>query len=129
MSNQTMTFTSDELFTIQEMMREAKENPFHPGDYQDEETEKLIERITDALDKSYDLYGGIKMSFADAVLAMNQGKRIRMPWWGGYWYIANGTLRIHCADDKDFNAFSAENTEPLYTLSFMAANCWELVPD
>ena len=34
------------------------------------------------------------MSFADAVLAMNQGKRIRMPWWGGYWYIANGTLRI-----------------------------------
>jgi len=56
MSNQTMTFTSDELFTIQEMMREAKENPFHPGDYQDEETEKLIERITDALDKSYDLF-------------------------------------------------------------------------
>lgn len=69
------------------------------------------------------------MSFADAVLAMKQGKRVRMPWWGGYWYISDGTLRIHCVDDKDFNAFNKENTEPLYTLSFMTANCWELVPD
>lgn len=69
------------------------------------------------------------MSFADAVLAMNQGKRVRLPWWVGYWYIANGTLRIHCADDQDFNAFSEDNAQPLYTLSFMAANCWELVPD
>ena len=69
------------------------------------------------------------MTFSDAVLAMKQGKRVRLPWWGGYWYIANGTLRIHCADDNDFNAFSEENTEPLYTLGFMSANCWELVPD
>ena len=68
------------------------------------------------------------MSFSDAVLAMNQGKRVRLPWWRGYWYIAGDTLRIHCADDKDFNAFSKENTEPLCTLLFMTANCWELVP-
>lgn len=65
------------------------------------------------------------MSFADAVFAMSQGKRVRMPWWGGYWYIANGTLRIHCADGKDFNAFR----EPLYAVSFMTMNCWELVTD
>ena len=69
------------------------------------------------------------MTFADAILAMKQGKRVRMPWWGGYWYIANDTLRIHCVDGEDFNAFSEENTEPLYTLSFMTANCWELVED
>ena len=69
------------------------------------------------------------MSFSDAVLAMNQGMKVRLPWWGGYWYIANGTLRIHCINDNDFNAFSKENTEPLYTLSFMTANCWEVVQD
>ena len=68
------------------------------------------------------------MSFADAVLAMKQGKRVRLPWWKGYWYIANGALRIHCASDHDFNAFSEENADPLYTLSFMVANCWEIVP-
>ena len=50
MSNQTLTFTSDELFLIQEMMREAKANPYHPGDYQDKDTEALIDRIVDALD-------------------------------------------------------------------------------
>lgn len=55
MSNQTLTFTSSELFLIQEMMREAKANPFHPGDYQDEKTEELIRRIKDALIKSYNL--------------------------------------------------------------------------
>jgi len=53
MSNQTLTFTSSELFLIQEMMREARANPFHPGDYQDKETEELIERIVDALNESY----------------------------------------------------------------------------
>jgi hypothetical protein len=67
------------------------------------------------------------MSFSDAVLAMHQGQKVRMPWWAGYWYIANGTLRIHCADDKDIDAFSDENSDPLYTLSFMAADCWEIV--
>lgn len=54
MSDQTLTFTSSELFTIQEMMREAQANPFHPGDYQDEKTERLIKRIVDALNNSYD---------------------------------------------------------------------------
>lgn len=54
MSNQTLTFTSRELFLIQEMMQEAKANPVHPGDYQDEETEELIERISNALNESYD---------------------------------------------------------------------------
>ena len=53
MSNQTLTFTSSELFLIQEMMREAQANPFHSGDYQDEKTEKLIEQIIDALNESY----------------------------------------------------------------------------
>lgn len=55
MTDQTLTFSSDELFTIQEMMREAKANPFHPGDYQDKKTEALIDRITNALDESYEL--------------------------------------------------------------------------
>lgn len=55
MSNQTLTFTSRELFLIQEMMREAQARPFRPGDYQDEKTEELIERIVEALNKSYDL--------------------------------------------------------------------------
>ena len=53
MSNQTLTFTQSELFLIQEMMNEAKANPFNPGDYQDKETEELIERIIDAINKSF----------------------------------------------------------------------------
>jgi hypothetical protein len=53
MSKQILTFTSSELFKIQEMMREAQANPFHAGDYQDEETEELIRRIKDALETCY----------------------------------------------------------------------------
>ena len=55
MSNQTLTFTSNELFYIQEMMREAQANPFKPGDYQSKEIDELIKRITDALDESYEI--------------------------------------------------------------------------
>ena len=54
MADQTLTFTSSELFTIMEMMNEARANPFRPGDYQDEKTAELIHRITEALDKSYE---------------------------------------------------------------------------
>lgn len=25
------------------------------------------------------------MTLNDAVLAMKQGKKVRLPWWGGYW--------------------------------------------
>ena len=56
MADQTLTFTSSELFTIMEMMNEARANPFHPGDYQDEKTVELIYRIKEALDKSYELH-------------------------------------------------------------------------
>ena len=69
------------------------------------------------------------MSFADAVLAMKQGKRVRLPWWGAYWYIANDTLRIRTSNDEDFDVFSEENADPLYILSLMTANCWEIVGD
>lgn len=49
----TLEFNSEELFLIQEMMREAQANPFHPGDYQDNKVYALIEKITEALNSTY----------------------------------------------------------------------------
>lgn len=49
----TLEFNSKELFLIQEMMREAQANPFHPGDYQGDEVYALIKKITEALNSTY----------------------------------------------------------------------------
>lgn len=49
----TLELNSSELFLIREMMSEAQANPYHPGDYQDEKTERLIRKITNALNESY----------------------------------------------------------------------------
>lgn len=67
------------------------------------------------------------MNFADAFLAMTQGEKVRLPWWKGYWYIQNNTIRIHCSDGRDFDI--RESEEPLRTVSYMTADCWQYVPD
>lgn len=69
------------------------------------------------------------MSFADALLAMQQGYKIRLPWWKGYWYMEFYKPRIHYSDYEDFKMFSEENKHPFETMSFMTTNCWEIVPD
>lgn len=66
------------------------------------------------------------MNFSDAILAMKQGEKVRLPWWTGYWYIGGGTLRIHVSDKEDFDF--RETKDPMQTLGYMTADCWILVP-
>ena len=78
MSNQTLTFTSDELFYIQEMMREAQANPFRPGDYQSKEINELIKRIINALNESYDMQTGKKEAIQKVLSINGANLHIRM---------------------------------------------------
>ena len=67
------------------------------------------------------------MNFADALLAMAQGERVRLPWWNGYWYIRDNTIRIHCSDNRDFDI--RESDDILRTVSYMTSDSWQFVPD
>ena len=67
------------------------------------------------------------MNFADALLAMLQGERVRLPWWRGYWYVKDNTVRIHTRDERDFDIRESEDI--MKTISYMTSDSWQLVPD
>lgn len=67
------------------------------------------------------------MNFADALLAMTHGERVRLPWWRGYWSIRKDTIIVHLKDGDEFDI--RESPDILETVSYMTSDSWQLVPD
>ena len=67
------------------------------------------------------------MNFADALLAMTHGERVRLPWWGGYWYIRDNTIIVHTREGGEFDI--RESPDILETVSYMTSDSWQFVPD
>ena len=67
------------------------------------------------------------MNFADALMAMAQGERVRLPWWRGYWYMRDNTIFIHTRDGRDFDI--RESDDIIKTLSYTTSDSWQFVPD
>lgn len=67
------------------------------------------------------------MNFADALLAMTHGERVRLPWWRGYWYIRKDAIVIHTKSGEEFDI--RESPDILETVSYMTSDSWQLVPD
>lgn len=65
------------------------------------------------------------MPFSDALIAMRQGEKVRLPWWKGYWYISDNAIRIRNADGTDIDL--RETKDPIRTVGYMTADCWSLV--
>ena len=67
------------------------------------------------------------MTFKEAFEEMKTGKRIKLPEWIGYWFIANDKVYIHCSDGSILNFLDILN--PLDTLTFITRDDWEIAHD
>ena len=67
------------------------------------------------------------MSFREAWFAMLNGKRVKLPSWGGYWAWENSTIMMHCRDGNVIDIRDTEN--PAYTFDNVASNEWQIVEE
>lgn len=59
------------------------------------------------------------MNFNEAWDAMQQGKKVKLPGWAGYWAWENGTIMMHCKDGKVLDI--RETEIPEYTFGNVAS--------
>ena len=62
------------------------------------------------------------MNFSGAYRLLNSGKKIKLPSWGGYWALEEGTIMMHLKDGSIMDMFDSDNKS--YTLSNIASNEW-----
>lgn len=65
------------------------------------------------------------MKFREALEALKDGKKIKLPHWKGYWELEDGNVMMHCKDGRILNIKETEDI--IYTLSFIASEDWEVV--
>lgn len=59
---------------------------------------------------------------------MQKGKKIKRPFWGGYWFLDNnGNIKIYCTGGEVLDFRQTNNI--LFTLGNVLANDWELVQE
>ena len=69
------------------------------------------------------------MKFTEALREMKQGKKVKLPSWGGFWYWdkEKQTVMIQCRpqDSDQGNLFDIRETQRVeYTLSNVASDEW-----
>lgn len=67
------------------------------------------------------------MIWEEALQAMKEGHRVRLPEWVGYWFIKNNTILIHCSEGTVIDI--RDTKEPLITVEFMTRDDWEIADD
>lgn len=67
------------------------------------------------------------MRFAEAYQELKEGKKIKLPHWIGYWVVENGTVMMHCSNDKVIPLL--ESDDIFFTLDNIASDDWEVLSD
>lgn len=67
------------------------------------------------------------MNFGLALKAMKEGKKVKLPSWGGYWCWEKDTIMMHCKDGKVLDIRETDNVE--YTMSNIASEDWMLADE
>ena len=62
------------------------------------------------------------VGFDEALTALDNGKKIALDYWGGYWYKKNGQIFIHTKDGEDFDL--RDTKDIFYTLRFTTSKRW-----
>lgn len=64
------------------------------------------------------------MNFVEALKAMKNGAKVKLPSWGGYWYWdeEKQTIMMHTKDGKELDIRETQRVE--YTLSHVASDEW-----
>lgn len=69
------------------------------------------------------------MNFVEALKAMKNGAKVKLPSWGGYWYWdeEKQTIMMHTKDGKELDIRETQRVE--YTLSNVASDEWVIADE
>ena len=69
------------------------------------------------------------MNFVEALKAMKNGAKVKLPSWGGYWYWdeEKQTIMMHTKDGKELDIRETQRVE--YTLSNVASDEWMIADE
>lgn len=62
------------------------------------------------------------MNFNEAFNLMKQGKKVKLPSWGGYWALENDTIMMHCKNGETIDLFDSDRK--IFTLENIASDEW-----
>ena len=67
------------------------------------------------------------MYFKDALKALKEGKKIKLPTWLGYWDMEDNSIKMHT---KEGSVLDIRDTQDVfYTLENIASDKWQIVND
>ena len=67
------------------------------------------------------------MNFGQALEALKNGYKIKLPSWKGYWVKEGDTVKMHCKDGSVLDI--RETQDVFYTLGNIVSEEWEIVGD
>jgi hypothetical protein len=67
------------------------------------------------------------MNFKEAFQLMKEGKKVKLPNWGGYWAWENETIMMHCKDGQIIDIKDMRSASG--TMSNICSGEWEVVED
>lgn len=67
------------------------------------------------------------MKFAEALEALKQGAKIKLPSWKGYWAKEDNTVKMYCKDGRVLDIRETEDV--FYTLKNIASEEWVLAEE
>lgn len=67
------------------------------------------------------------MKFAEALEALKQGAKIKLPSWKGYWAKEDNTVKMYCKDGRVLDIRETEDV--FYTLKNIASEEWMLAEE
>ena len=73
------------------------------------------------------LKGGNAMKFCQALEAMKQGYKVKMPNWSGYWCIENGSIMMYTKDGRALKI--TETDDIFYTINFVLQDGWVIADE
>lgn len=67
------------------------------------------------------------MLFGEVFHALQNGKKIKLKSWKGYWVYEDGNIMMHCKNGEIINLLNTKDV--MFTFENIASDKWEILPD
>ena len=67
------------------------------------------------------------MKFKDMLRPLREGKKVKLPFWSGYWQKDGNEIVMHCHDGRVLNIRESDNI--FWTLENICSDEWEIVAE
>lgn len=67
------------------------------------------------------------MRFKEMLRPLREGKKVKLPFWSGYWQKDGNEIIMHCHDGRVLNIRESDNI--FWTLENICSDEWEIVEE